>query len=361
LSFNPEIIGYNDYYPFGMLVPNRHGQADSYRYGFQGQEKDDEIKGEGNSINYKFRMHDPRVGRFFAVDPLFKEYPFNSPYAFSENFVIAGTEIEGLESEWVIHKSGVIFERSTGPSVMSSDAFQSKGDAEIARSAGFRNGAEFYKAMELQRNLEQFKARNPGFNIKQDNAVIKNAPTIIDPQVWLSRPDLQLSAGVVQGLKEAPMLIAGEILFAKVGQAYQSWKASKIVQKATSQAGKIDDFVQLKMTKEALNTFKGGTDDAANTIGNLVDDVFAKKAEHVIEGSKNSVHNWESLVPDKNPTKIKEIVKNVLEKGVDVPYKRGQAKSLDVTIDGVTKNVQVPYFKGADGTVKNFSTAFITN
>lgn len=53
-----------------MLVPNRHGSSNSYRYGFQGQEKDDELKGEGNSLNYTFRMHDPRVGRFFAVDPL---------------------------------------------------------------------------------------------------------------------------------------------------------------------------------------------------------------------------------------------------------------------------------------------------
>lgn len=58
---------------------------------------DDELKGEGNSINYKYRMHDPRVGRFFAVDPLFREYPYNSPYAFSENRVIDARELEGLE------------------------------------------------------------------------------------------------------------------------------------------------------------------------------------------------------------------------------------------------------------------------
>jgi RHS repeat-associated protein len=81
-----------------MLVPNRHGSTDDYRYGFQGQEKDDEIKGgKGNSLNYTFRMHDPRVGRFFAVDPLEKRYPHNSSYAFSENRVIDGIELEGLE------------------------------------------------------------------------------------------------------------------------------------------------------------------------------------------------------------------------------------------------------------------------
>jgi RHS repeat-associated protein len=80
-----------------MTVPNRHNSSNSYRYGFQGQEKDDEIKGEGNSVNYKYRMHDPRVGRFFAVDPLTAKYPHNSPYAFSENRVIDGVELEGLE------------------------------------------------------------------------------------------------------------------------------------------------------------------------------------------------------------------------------------------------------------------------
>ena len=81
-----------------MTQPKRHGSTDFYRYGFQGQEKDDEVKGEGNSLNYKYRMHDPRIGRFFATDPLEFEFPWNSPYAFSENIVIHMIELEGLET-----------------------------------------------------------------------------------------------------------------------------------------------------------------------------------------------------------------------------------------------------------------------
>ena len=80
-----------------MLLPNRHGSSSDYRYGFQGQEKDDEVKGEGNSYNFMFRMHDPRIGRFFAVDPLTDKYPHYSPYAFSGNKVIDHNELEGLE------------------------------------------------------------------------------------------------------------------------------------------------------------------------------------------------------------------------------------------------------------------------
>ena len=42
-------------------------------------------------------MHDPRVGRFFAVDPLASKYPFYSPYSFSGNRVTDMVELEGLE------------------------------------------------------------------------------------------------------------------------------------------------------------------------------------------------------------------------------------------------------------------------
>ena len=67
----PDVIAFNDYYPFGMLLPNRHGSSDSYRYGFQGQEKDDEVKGEGNSIFTEYRNYDPRIGRWQSQDPIF--------------------------------------------------------------------------------------------------------------------------------------------------------------------------------------------------------------------------------------------------------------------------------------------------
>lgn len=68
-----------------------------YSYSFQNQEKDDELKGPVNSLNFEFRMHDPRLGRFFSVDPLANDYAFNSPFAFCENSVIAYNELEGKE------------------------------------------------------------------------------------------------------------------------------------------------------------------------------------------------------------------------------------------------------------------------
>jgi RHS repeat-associated protein len=97
-SYRVSIRNISDYSPFGVQLDGRTVESEEYRFGFQGQEMDDEVKGDGNSVNYKFRMHDPRIGRFFAVDPLSSSFPWNSCYAYSENKVISYIELEGLES-----------------------------------------------------------------------------------------------------------------------------------------------------------------------------------------------------------------------------------------------------------------------
>jgi RHS repeat-associated protein len=57
----------------------------NYRYGFNGIEKDSELKGEGNSYTTEYRAYDPRVGRWFSVDPKTKMQPYESPYVAMNN------------------------------------------------------------------------------------------------------------------------------------------------------------------------------------------------------------------------------------------------------------------------------------
>jgi hypothetical protein len=82
IACSPEIGGFD-------------GFGGGYRYGFQNQEQDEELW-EG-AMTFKYRVEDPRLGRFFSVDPLFSKYNFNSVYAFSENRVIDAIEVEGSE------------------------------------------------------------------------------------------------------------------------------------------------------------------------------------------------------------------------------------------------------------------------
>ena len=73
--------------------------VDGYRFGFQNQEKDDEVKGEGNSYTTEFRQLDPRLGRWLILDPLMAKFPNQSPYAgFSVNPILL-VDPFGLEGE----------------------------------------------------------------------------------------------------------------------------------------------------------------------------------------------------------------------------------------------------------------------
>lgn len=74
-----------------------NGCVNSYRYGFNGQEKIDEIHGTGNYLDFTFRGYNPRIGRFLAMDPLSKTYPHLTPYQFASNTPIQAIDIDGLE------------------------------------------------------------------------------------------------------------------------------------------------------------------------------------------------------------------------------------------------------------------------
>ena len=68
MGYSPEMYFYTDYYPFGFPMPKRFGRT-LYRYGFNGQEKDNEIYGEGQSYTAEFWQYDARLGRRWNLDP----------------------------------------------------------------------------------------------------------------------------------------------------------------------------------------------------------------------------------------------------------------------------------------------------
>ncbi len=67
-------------------MPGRkYSSENRYRYGFNGKENDNEVKGEGNQQDYGMRVYDPRLGRFLSTDPYSGKFPGQSPYVFSGN------------------------------------------------------------------------------------------------------------------------------------------------------------------------------------------------------------------------------------------------------------------------------------
>jgi len=90
-----------DYYSFGMGIKEREWKDSnfSYRFAFNGQERDDEVSGEGNSYTAEFWQYDSRLGRRFNLDPLMGKYPWQSAYACFNNNPQYFMDSKGLEGE----------------------------------------------------------------------------------------------------------------------------------------------------------------------------------------------------------------------------------------------------------------------
>lgn len=73
----------------------------SYRFGFNGQELDNEISGTGNSYTAQFWQYNPRLGRRWNVDPVDK--PWMSSYHAFSNKPIINIDANGANDDhWTI-------------------------------------------------------------------------------------------------------------------------------------------------------------------------------------------------------------------------------------------------------------------
>ena len=109
ITNDAEVLAQSDYYPFGMLQPGRNYNADRYRFGFNGQEKDDEITGgAGSHYTATFWEYDSRTGRRWNLDPVVK--PWQSGYLTFAGNPILMVDPNG-DDEWEINKKGKIVNR----------------------------------------------------------------------------------------------------------------------------------------------------------------------------------------------------------------------------------------------------------
>ncbi|NOQ72871.1 MAG: hypothetical protein GQ574_12750 [Crocinitomix sp.] len=102
--YDADVTGTTEYYPYGMVLRSE-SDGGNYRYGYQGSEKDDEIKGNGNSYTTYFRQLDPRIGRWLSIDP--KATSWESPYVSMGNNPILYNDVLGDSTYHFDSKAGV--------------------------------------------------------------------------------------------------------------------------------------------------------------------------------------------------------------------------------------------------------------
>ena len=84
-----------------MLIPERHGNSESYRYGFNSHEKDDEIAGVGNQLSFGNFGYNPRIGRRWNLDPQWQRMPGQSPYSVNNNSPISHYDPDGEFAQFI--------------------------------------------------------------------------------------------------------------------------------------------------------------------------------------------------------------------------------------------------------------------
>ncbi len=86
-------------------MPGRQFIGTSYKYGFNGQEKDDEVAGAGSVNTAEYWEYDSRTGRRWNADPVV--HPWESPYACFADNPIFYSDVNGDEAEgWEPKKGG---------------------------------------------------------------------------------------------------------------------------------------------------------------------------------------------------------------------------------------------------------------
>ena len=110
-TFAVDLKSYSNYYPFGMQQQRRCYQSAEYRYGYNGKEKDDEVKSSGNSYDYGARIYDSRLGRWMSVDPFKNKNPELSTYNMCGNNPIIFEDLDGNDFQItsLIKKEGKIY------------------------------------------------------------------------------------------------------------------------------------------------------------------------------------------------------------------------------------------------------------
>ena len=175
--YNADVVTASDFYSFGMVMPGRKYQAGAglYRYGFNGQEKSDEIKGEGNSYTAEFWEYDPRIGRRWNIDPEEKKYPNQSPYSAFDNSPIYKNDPKGTSGIVTIDKQSktiTVTSRFTFYGNESTDALSNKivkniedqwnaanGTVKIQVGVN-KKGKAIYESYKVKFNFDASETRN---------------------------------------------------------------------------------------------------------------------------------------------------------------------------------------------------------
>jgi RHS repeat-associated protein len=310
-----------DYYPFGMIMPNRKFAAvTGYRYGFNGKENDNEPKGEGNQQDYGMRIYDPRLGRFLSVDPLAKEFPWYTPYQFAGNTPIQAIDLDGSEE---LHYTAVDQRNKTASITIQKNY-------EVVNTGIFSTTDNVYVNSQLAAAMNVFN------NTVHNYRFVKMLPTSTSP------------------LKQAG-------LFARLGFSIGNMFESKAEREANYKRKYWTVEARYQVT---INNTPGMTDAQASTLINNNNNLNGKIQETAFPAASNAAAQAPVKVPNTSTNADDNVTLNQSYFGTPSPNRNilgrgGVANGGELIAHEIGHNLHPGTHNGTDGTSDSYPSSGI--
>ncbi len=197
-----QVLSAINYYTFGMEMPGRMYSSAAYRYGYNGKEKDNELKGNGNSLDYDARIYDPRIGKWLSNDPLQQKYPGLSPYNYVANNPVSFIDPDGKEIVDAQKRRMVYLD--------------SKGDVQYTK----------YATMDAKTLVNEMGSTKIGNEVLRDMITANYPITMkIDKD---TRPTYRSSSGLFKHTKEEGSYLVGGVTQPGITKDGKAWAKADI-------------------------------------------------------------------------------------------------------------------------------------
>lgn len=250
-----------------------YGCVETYRYGFNKMEKDDEIKGNGNSYDFGARIYDSRLGRWLSLDPMASKYPSLSPYvAFANNpnyyidpggetLRVAGSSKENIESA----QKDIL---SLLPPGKAGFKFSSKLEF-------MKDGTVAFKITEKQAKMSGDAGVQLLYNLVNNRAKFQYSTDKVASVMVNDEPG---SIQEKEGITNAP--------------SRNKYAASSILAKKSPISKEIDALVNIPSNLSVINS-DGSKERRASTVFHELQEVYSIQAEGILYFSNTTRHSKE--------------------------------------------------------------------
>lgn len=281
----------------GRKISLSSGFTSSYWFGFNGQEKDDEVYGTGNAYTATFWEYDPRVGRRWNLDPK-TQISFSDYSCFGDNPIInvdpRGDYFFGLFGSTKAQR-----EAATQLAVAKGGTVVNIHSKSICVSYTNQIGTDQRTGEAIMGITDQYFNKD-GSYVPTNGEIKVNDNSLVRAELWLDSPSksvgeagAKILSNILYSLpNSASILLSGSTI---AGSDAKEKMTDAFVDVAPSIVGLIEAGTSVRVTKAGLEGFNQFLKKSPGLLKGRGRDVMMKEAGRLFQMNKDIRNAKEAL------------------------------------------------------------------